>query len=75
LHVRLFMSSEDESEHVKILNFDYSLEKDTPENVGGDIADSFNLSYTDRELCKAGLREWLAGMEASKPKSENDNSI
>lgn len=66
LHIRLVMSNEAETEHVKILDFDYSLETDTPDSVGAEIADKFQLSSTDRELCKAALKEWLSVMAASK---------
>ena len=64
------MSTEAEAEHRKILDFDYNLENDTPDSVGGDIADAFQLSCTDRELCKAALKEWLEVLDASK--SETD---
>ena len=60
------MSNETETEHVTVLDFDYNLETDTPDSVGCDIADSFQLSSTDRELCTAALKEWLAVMSASK---------
>lgn len=70
LHIRLIMSNEDEREHVTLVDFDYNLETDTPDSVGGDIADKFQLSSTDRELCKAALKEWLAVMAASKAKRD-----
>jgi len=70
LHIRLIMSNEVEREHVTLVDFDYNLETDTPDSVGGDIADKFQLSSTDRELCKAALKEWLAVMAASKAKQD-----
>ena len=70
LHIRLIMSNEDEREHVTLVDFDYNLETDTPDSVGGDIADKFQLTSTDRELCKAALKEWLAVMAASKAKQD-----
>eukprot|EP00210_Caulerpa_lentillifera_P007255 g6941.t1 len=70
VHIRLVMN-EAESEHVTTLDFDYNLDEDTPESVGGDIADYFALSITDRELCKAALREWLSVMSSATKTSSN----
>lgn len=60
------MSHEEESEYIKVLDFEYNLEIDTPDSVGGEIADKFQLSITDREICKAAMKEWLAVQSATK---------
>lgn len=63
LHIKLVMSKangRDPNQNKKTVDFDYNLETDTPDSVADDIADSFTLSMTDRQICEAGLREWLA---------------
>lgn len=62
LRIKLVMSKEDEPEEVTKVNFDYYLKHDTPEKVAGEIADSFLMTATDREICCAALREWLAAV-------------
>lgn len=74
VHIRLVMSNEAESDHVTTLDFNYNLDEDTPESVGGDIADYFALSITDRELCKAALREWLSVMSSASKTSNTEQS-
>lgn len=72
MHIRLLMSNAEE-EHITSIDFDYNLETDTPDGVGGDIADKFQLSSTDREICKAALKEWLAVNCASKTKRDGSD--
>lgn len=60
LPIKLVMSKEEHPNEVTKVNFVYELEHDTPEKVAGEIADSFLMTTTDREICCAALREWLA---------------
>ena len=38
----------------------YDPDVDTPDAIAGEIANAFNLSSTDRDICAAALKEWLA---------------
>lgn len=33
---------------------------DTPEEIADEITSEFELSSTDRDICAAALKEWLA---------------
>lgn len=60
VRIKLVMSREDDPEEETKLNFNYHLEQDTPEKVAAEIAESFVMTATDREICCSALREWLA---------------
>lgn len=70
LHFRLHMQYEgdDADEHdmdesartSKTINFVYDPEEDTPDEIAGEISSEFNLSLTDKDICAAALKEWLA---------------
>lgn len=38
----------------------YDPDDDTPDNIAREIGDEFDLSSTDRDICAAALKEWLA---------------
>lgn len=64
LHFRLHMLYEgDDDEAVgtsKTIDFVYDPEVDTPDEIAAEISSEFNLSSTDRDICAAALKEWLA---------------
>lgn len=46
------------------INFVYDPEVDTPDEIATEIGGEFGLSSTDRDICAAALKEWLAkGLE------------
>jgi len=70
LHFRLHMQYEgdDVGDEVaeaamgtsKTIDFVYDPEVDTPDEIAAEISSEFNLSPTDRDICAAALKEWLA---------------
>ncbi|KAK9819614.1 hypothetical protein WJX72_000313 [[Myrmecia] bisecta] len=66
LHFRLNMEyegSDTESAEVgsrRTIDFTYDPEVDTPDEIATEISNEFNLSSTDRDICAAALKEWLA---------------
>lgn len=69
LHFRLHMQyegDEDEAEESsprgtsKTIDFVYDPDEDTPDEIAAEISSEFNLSSTDRDICAAALKEWLA---------------
>lgn len=66
LYVRLNLEYEGDDEGQlakggkKTIDFTYDPEGDTPEAIAKEIGDEFSLSSTDRDICAAALKEWLA---------------
>lgn len=71
LHFRLHMQyegdeDEEEGEQLsprgtsKTIDFVYDPDEDTPDEIAAEISSEFNLSSTDRDICAAALKEWLA---------------
>lgn len=64
LHVRLNLEYEGDDLQLtrgrKTIDFTYDPEGDTPEAIAKEIGDEFELSSTDRDICAAALKEWLA---------------
>jgi WNK lysine deficient protein kinase len=64
LSFRLNMQYEGEGEegtgHRRTIDFAYDPDVDTPEEIATEIGNEFNLSSTDRDICAAALKEWLA---------------
>ncbi|CAL8465728.1 g5264 [Coccomyxa elongata] len=46
--------------HRRTIDFAYDPDKDTPEEIADEITNEFELSSTDRDICAAALKEWLA---------------
>ena len=44
----------------KTIDFVYDPEVDTPDEIAAEISSEFHLSSTDRDICAAALKEWLA---------------
>ncbi len=44
----------------KTIDFVYDPEVDTPDEIAAEISSEFDLSPTDRDICAAALKEWLA---------------
>lgn len=73
LHFRLKMEYEgdepqQENEELpslsRTIDFVYDPDVDTPDDIAVEIGNEFNLSSTDRDICAAALKEWLAkGLE------------
>lgn len=71
LHFRLEMEyegdepqSEDEESRSRTIDFVYDPDEDTPDEIALEIGNEFSLSSTDRDICAAALKEWLAkGLE------------
>lgn len=72
LHFRLKMEYEDEGDEPheeeerrsQTIDFVYDPDVDTPDEIAIEIGDEFSLSSTDRDICAAALKEWLAkGLE------------
>lgn len=36
------------------------VQEDTPDAIASEIGEQFSLSDTDRDICAAALKEWLA---------------
>ena len=58
-------SDDDSPEHrsnqpKRTIDFTYDPEVDTPEEIAAEIGNEFSLSSTDRDICAAALKEWLA---------------
>ncbi len=66
LYVRLNLEYEGDDEGQlakggkKTIDFTYDPDGDTPEAIAKEIGDEFSLSSTDRDICAAALKEWLA---------------
>lgn len=71
LHFRLHMEYEGDDEpgggppadalgSSKTIDFVYDPDSDTPDEIAAEISSEFNLSPTDRDICAAALKEWLA---------------
>ena len=66
LYVRLHLEYEGDDEGQlgaggkKTIDFTYDPDGDTPEAISKEIGDEFSLSSTDRDICAAALKEWLA---------------
>lgn len=66
LYVRLHLEYEGDDEEQlstggkKTIDFTYDPDGDTPEAIAKEIGDEFSLSSTDRDICAAALKEWLA---------------
>ena len=71
LHFRLEMEyegeeppGEDEESRSRTIDFVYDPDDDTPDEIATEIGNEFSLSDTDRDICAAALKEWLAkGLE------------
>lgn len=71
LHFRLKMEyesdepqQEDQESRSQTIDFVYDPDVDTPDEIAIEIGDEFSLSSTDRDICAAALKEWLAkGLE------------
>jgi WNK lysine deficient protein kinase len=46
--------------HRRTIDFAYDPDVDTPEEIADEITSEFALSSTDRDICAAALKEWLA---------------
>ena len=44
----------------RTIDFFYDADVDTPEEIAVEISNEFALSSTDRDICAAALKEWLA---------------
>ena len=44
----------------RTIDFVYDPDVDTPDEIAREIGDAFDLSSTDRDICAAALKEWLA---------------
>lgn len=44
----------------RTIDFVYDPDSDTADEVAEELGNQFNLSTTDRDICAAALREWLA---------------
>lgn len=44
----------------RTVDFVYEPDEDTPEQIADEISGEFSLSSTDRDICAAALKEWLA---------------
>ncbi len=44
----------------RTIDFVYDQESDTADEVAEELANQFNLSSTDRDICAAALKEWIA---------------
>lgn len=53
-------SNRDQQGTSKTIDFVYDPEVDTPDEIAAEISSEFNLSSTDRDICAAALKEWLA---------------
>ena len=53
----------------RTIDFAYDPDEDTAERVADEITSLFELSSTDRDICAAALKEWLA-----KELPDNDSS-
>lgn len=62
VHFEIVMTKEEDGT-VRNVAFDYILQEDTPEKVADEMANSFGLSMTDKEICASALREWLASRD------------
>lgn len=65
LHFRLQMEYEGDEDSEKVgtkrtIDFFYDADVDTPEEIALEISNEFALSSTDRDICAAALKEWLA---------------
>ncbi|KAK9786274.1 hypothetical protein WJX73_002868 [Symbiochloris irregularis] len=65
LHFRLQMQYEGDEDldkvgHKRTIDFFYDADVDTPEEIASEISNEFALSSTDRDICAAALKEWLA---------------
>lgn len=66
LHFRLHMAYEgDDGPDLvdggsKTIDFVYDPDADTPDEIAAEISNEFHLSSTDRDICAAALKEWLA---------------
>lgn len=66
LHFRLHMAYEgDDGPDLvdggsKTIDFVYDPDADTPDEIAAEISKEFHLSSTDRDICAAALKEWLA---------------
>ncbi|KAK9845996.1 hypothetical protein WJX81_008015 [Elliptochloris bilobata] len=66
LHFRLHMEYEGDDpaqaapRSRRTIDFVYDPDDDTPDNIAREIGDEFDLSSTDRDICAAALKEWLA---------------
>jgi len=71
LHFRLEMEYEgdepqldNEESRSRTIDFVYDPDDDTPDEIALEIGNEFSLSSTDRDICAAALKEWLAkGLE------------
>lgn len=67
LHFRLKMEYEgdepptDADDNLsRTIDFIYDPDEDTPDEIAVEIGNEFSLSSTDRDICAAALKEWLA---------------
>ena len=44
----------------RTIDFVYDPDADTADEVAEELANQFNLSSTDRDICAAALKEWIA---------------
>ena len=44
----------------RTVEFSYDDSEDTPDTVAVEISNEFALSETDKDICAAALKEWLA---------------
>ena len=44
----------------RTVDFVYDPDEDNPDAIAGEMAENFDLSSTDRDICAAALKEWLA---------------
>jgi WNK lysine deficient protein kinase len=66
LHFRLNMEyegeddEESEDRQSRTIDFEFDPDTDTPDEIAIDLSKEFDLSSTDRDICAAALKEWLA---------------
>ena len=67
LHFRLKMEyegdeppAEEDESRSRTIDFVYDPDDDTPDEIAVEIGNEFSLSTTDRDICAAALKEWLA---------------
>ena len=57
------------------IDFVYDPDADTPDAVAGEIGAEFGLSPTDRDICAAALKEWLASLPEDLFGDERDGAL
>lgn len=59
--------ADDDAKTTRTIDFTYDPETDTPDEIATEIGNEFSLSSTDKDICAAALKEWLAKELENKP--------